>query len=133
MQTDDLYSDDQRSWNVQHGAEKCAGVVRGIFNPPLGDTYAVLLIRSAGSRSDTLLLLLVRDGEEWNATRMYEEQSVAYPPVIVRGRPGAYRDFYDQEQVSLTIAHSVVYWHMESSALAFVHADGEVRRVLVSD
>lgn len=133
LQTEDLFSDDQQSWIVNQGAATCVGVVRDIFNPPLGDTYAVLLIRSAGSRSDTLLLLLVRDGEEWKASPLYEEKSVLHPPVIVRGRPGAYPDFYDRDQVTQTITNSVVYWHMEASALAFVHTDGEVRRVLVSD
>lgn len=133
LETEDLYADHQLLWNAVRGTETCAGVVRDIFNPPLGETYAVLIIRPVGSRSDIQLLLLERNGRNWKASLLIEENSVALAPVIFRGDPGPYHDFYNRRQVTETLVHSVIYEHLESSALAFVYVDDEVRRVLVSD
>lgn len=130
---DDLISDHQIMWDIYHGKDKCAGIVEDVFSPPLDETFAILLIRSNQERKESQILFFVFEDNSWNHSVVLRKSNISSYPVIFMGDPGQYSDFYDRRQSTDTNFSTLIYEHMESSAIVFIYANGTIIERLVSD
>jgi hypothetical protein len=132
LEQDDLVSDDQLLWNKYHMGE-CPGIVVGTFDNSGKKAYAVLMITQAPIKKAKLLLIRKKYNGKYTITLFYSENNLPNFPVIHKGPPGLYYDFYNRKHSIEAKADVIIYEHIESKAIAFYYKNGKYQHLLISD
>lgn len=127
VEREDLTKDDQDISN-----EKCPGIVFGAFGPN-SKSIAILLGRRANDLYQVRLLLAKPlANTDFKLIELLSEHAYRYP-IIHKGAPGVYSDFYDEKKSVTVHSETLIFEHLEASAKAFYIDNGAYRYVLVSD
>jgi hypothetical protein len=133
LELSDLGAYDQMLWT---GAleDSCPGVAVGEFRQPGQKSYGITLIRGSGLSLEQKLLFAAAANDSYNLVELYSEtiKGGGYA-VVLKGAPGQYQDFYEEVEPVAVKNDTIVYEHMEASAITFYANGDKFEQILVSD
>ena len=122
-----LSNEDQQLTNL-----KCPGIVVGAFGPGSNSIAILLGMKTNDHYQVRLLLAKPTTKSDFTIIELLSEETYQYP-IIYKGRPGKYSDFYDEKK-SVTVRNEpLMFEHLEASAKAFYLDNGTYRSILISD
>ena len=132
LEFSDLSPDDQVIWK-QTSANYCPGVAIGDFSGDGRQTYAVAIILDAGKRQEEKLFFADLKNDVLTITELNSENNVTFFAAVRKGTPGEYKDVYDRTKKISIKNETIVYIHLESSAVTFYMRNNKFEKLLVSD
>ncbi len=135
LNSNDLAPEDRDVWNRTH-PHACPGIAIGQYEGKSKVQYAVLMIpvkKSSRLKTKLVMLRLTPEGKIVPHV-LYEDKArlISYP-VIYKGGPGQYTDFYDPDNKIAVATDAVIYDRIGASASAFYFANDKYHEVLISD
>lgn len=128
LKPDDLLAEDLAIWRRAYDG-LCPGIAVGHFNDTAQTAYAVLLIRPTDGRITARLVVV----DASRTDELITETDLSNLPVVRKGMPGTYNDFYDPSDTISTPFETIIYEHLEASAIAFFWQNGRYVSLKVSD
>lgn len=133
LERSDLNVDDQTIWDQQWGSKECPGVAIGNFRDLNKLDYAVAIVHKTDSLREEKLLFADMRSKPYRVVELHSEKIASNFAVVRKGLPGQYKDVYDRTTAIDIRIDTIIYEHIEASAIAFIFRKGAFEKLLVSD
>jgi hypothetical protein len=120
---------DRKLFQKDHGA-RCPGLVRVDFYGDGKPTWALVLIKGGGSKSQAELVVARQIGGGWETRSM--DTADAAVPVVWRQGPGEYRDVYGEKTIRAT-RPVIVFCGYGGWAILYSWTGNKVEKIWLSD
>jgi hypothetical protein len=125
--TDMHDDDDQKSWDRLHPG-LCPGIAEGNFYGSGSKTYAVVLTRAVGSKTNEKIVLVRRVGARLSEQVLIPAYEMHIPMVVIAMPPGTYEDAWKSRKVILD-HDSILTAQWEAAADLYYFRRGKFRRL----